>query len=69
MIQVSQYLFTSMHIYTLKVCTDGVTTYMCPCVPLAARSSGYHWVNAYTDIMLICADIDIATDVFTSMPA
>ena len=35
------------------ICTDGIATGMCKCVPLAAISLTCHWVNVYVDIVQI----------------
>ena len=55
MIKISEYICTSVHIYTFMVCTDGTVT--CMYVPLAANSSTCYWVKDCVDVMFICADI------------
>ena len=48
------YVYTSVHLYIIMVCSDGMTIGLCPCVLLAAIGMVCYWLPIY---ILWCASI------------
>ena len=60
MIYGSIYVCTSMCLYTVTICADGMAIGMCLCVLLAAGSLVYCLMNGYCIVMCIyCASMQI----------
>ena len=56
----SDYMCTSMCLYIIIICIDGVIIDMCPYVVVAAVSTEYYWINVYclccTSMQILCRD-------------
>ena len=55
-IAMSDYICTRVHLYTIIICTDGMTIVMCPCMLLAAICAVCHWLDVCE---LWCASVGI----------
>ena len=63
---VADYIFTSMHTYTLMVCTDDITACMYPSMLLVLYSLVCHWLDVCIDVMFVCG-YHIDTNVLMSI--
>ena len=52
-IYISIFICTCMCLYTIMLCTDGVTIDMCLCVLLAAIGMVHYWMNVSCSVVCV----------------